>query len=62
MSIKGEEVRKDQGGSGSSYSKPGMPWEVDERAEKFITEFRRKMSLQRERSLDDFQERLARSA
>ncbi|KAG9445651.1 hypothetical protein H6P81_011779 [Aristolochia fimbriata] len=62
LSIKGEEARKDQGGSGSSSSKPAMPWEVDERAEKFITKFRREMSLQRKRSLDDFQERLARSA
>lgn len=39
-----------------------MMWDVDERAKRFISEFRKEMSLERKRSDEEFLEMLARGA
>lgn len=50
-------------GGGDSYGrKVSMFRGVDERAEEFITKIREEMKLEREKSIIDFQEMLARSS
>lgn len=50
------------GPSVKSASGAVLIWDVDKRAEMFIAEFRKEISLERERSHEEFLEMLARGA
>lgn len=58
------ETGETSGGGGDSYGRKvsSMFRGVDERAEEFITKIREEMKLEREKSIIDFQEMLARSS
>ncbi|KAF3780607.1 hypothetical protein EJ110_NYTH38845 [Nymphaea thermarum] len=56
------EVGRKEGPKPGRQKGPVMAWEVNERAEEFIERFREGMRVEREESIEDFKEMLARGA